>query len=96
MNSLEIFNELVVLTIGYNVIVLNFDDLDFRIRSNIGISMMSIITSMIGLNFVNWIYQMILLAIKSIRRCYYTALRAKRRRQLKRLSLVRELKRQKS
>lgn len=94
MNALEIFNELIVLSIGYHVIVLNVNDLDFRIRSDIGLSMMVIITSMIGINGLNWIYQMILLAIRSVRRCYYTALRAKRKSQLKRLSLVRELKRQ--
>ena len=94
MNALEIFNELIVLSIGYHVIVLNVNDLDFRIRSDIGLSMMVIITSMIGINGLNWIYQMILLAIRSVRRCYYTALRAKHKSQLKRLSLVRELKRQ--
>lgn len=55
-NTLEIFNELVVLTIGYHVIVLISDGITVDTRLNLGLSMMIVISGMVGINGLNWIY----------------------------------------
>ena len=54
-NTLETFNELTVLTIGYHVLVLCFDDILASSKERLGLSMMTVVIGMIGINGLNWL-----------------------------------------
>ena len=58
-NTLETANEFTVLTIGYHVLILCFDELKVSTRENCGISMMAVVSAMILLNGFNWIFHLV-------------------------------------